>query len=129
MEKKLLDEGLRSSMTNAKLQHLNAIGFAWAKRKGDFSWNEKYRELMEYKTQYGSDPPTKYTANRALGRWVSTQRSQYKQYLAGESTYMTKERVALLNRANFEWYKIDDPEVVWEKRRSKRSKRRRSSSS
>ena len=98
MEKKAYDERTKSSMTQRKIDSLNSIGFTWAKRKGDVSWNEKFRELQEYRRVHGNckisfvfegrfslvwisrllllllgEVPTKYPANPALGRWVSTQ--------------------------------------------------------
>ena len=104
MEKKFMDEGLRTSMTADKLQALEEMGFKWAKRKGQHSWDEKYQELLRYKERHGNaDPPTKYAANPALGRWVSTQRSQYKQFREGLQTHMTQQRVDMLNRIGFKW--------------------------
>ena len=99
MEKKAFDEGKKSSFTQAKVDALNAIGFAWAKRKGQAAWSEKFEQLVEYKYKYGDcectavarvklhfskdyltrllfsagNVPTKYPKNPALGRWVSTQ--------------------------------------------------------
>jgi len=106
MEKKSFDEGNeRSSMTQRKIDSLNAIGFVWAKRKGDASWNEKYRELQEYKERFGNcEVPTKYPANPALGRWVSTQRSNYKDALAtGDRRRMSLEKQQLLESIGFRW--------------------------
>ena len=47
--------------------------------------------------------PTKHKENRALGRWVSTQRSAYKRMLVGEECCMTQERVERLNELGFSW--------------------------
>lgn len=104
MEYKFYEEGKRSSMTPAKLKALNDMGFTWAKRKGQPSWNRRYNELKEYLARTGScDVPTKYAASPALGRWVSTQRSQYKQWVRGYKTQMTQERVDRLNEIGFKW--------------------------
>jgi len=81
MEHKFLKEGKKSSMTPWKLQALEDLGFTWARRKGQPSWDARYAELVAYKQEHGDcNVPTKYTINPALGRWVSTQRSQYKQW-------------------------------------------------
>jgi Helicase associated domain len=110
MEKKAMDDGLKSNMTQEKLQALNSLGFAWAKRKGQVSWEEKYAALQAYHKRTGDcDVPTKYKENPALGRWVSTQRSQYKQFLAGTTTHMTQERFERLNELGFKWNMIDSP--------------------
>lgn len=53
MEKKNYDDRKATSMTEEKLEALNNIGFVWAKRKGQHSWDTKYRELREYKKMNG----------------------------------------------------------------------------
>ena len=65
---------------------------------------EKYHELREYKNQHGNcDVATKYSPNPALGRWVSTQRSEYKKFRDGTSKHMTQEKINKLNRLGFKW--------------------------
>jgi hypothetical protein len=49
MEKKCYDDHGQTSMTHEKLEALASIGFIWAKRKGQHSWDTKYAELSEYK--------------------------------------------------------------------------------
>jgi hypothetical protein len=104
MEKKALDEGLKSSMTDDKEQALEEVGFVWAKRKGQASWDEKYKELQEYSRRNGDcNVPTKYANNPALGRWVSTQRSQNKEFQRDDSTHMNAERYRKLSALGFKW--------------------------
>lgn len=110
MEKKFMDEGKRSSMTAAKIRHLESIGFKWAKRKGQISWDLKYSELCAfYRHHLHCDVPTKFGENRALGRWVSTQRSEFKKYQQGRSKQMTRERIDKLNQLNFKWEILTQP--------------------
>lgn len=45
MEHKLRIEGKNSSLNDARLQRLESVGFRWAKRKGQASWNEKVSHL------------------------------------------------------------------------------------
>jgi hypothetical protein len=54
--------------------------------------------------------PTKNKTNKALGRWVSTQRSNYKKYCKGEGTLRPKtendemdRRIRMLNAIGFNW--------------------------
>lgn len=54
MEHKLRIEGKNSSLNDARLQRLESVGFRWAKRKGQVSWNEKYEELKAYKKKHGN---------------------------------------------------------------------------
>lgn len=104
MEKKAFDKGEKTSMTEERKSMLNAIGFVWAKLKGEHSWREKYNELRLYKTQVGNcDVATKYGPNPALGRWVSTQRSEYKKFNDGVSKHLTQQKIDALNLIGFKW--------------------------
>ena len=88
-----------------------SIGFHWAKRKGIQAWEDKYRELQRYQQQHGHcNVPTKNRANRALGRWVSTQRSNYKKFKLGKGNLRpntdeeeTKRRIRCLEGIGFQW--------------------------
>lgn len=51
MEKKKLDQGLKTSMTQERVRRLESIGFAWAQPKGQVSWNKRYNELVAYKKE------------------------------------------------------------------------------
>lgn len=111
MEKKFRDEGIKSSITEHRIRALEGIGFNWAKRKGDHSWNTKYQELLEYKALHSTaDIPTKYDGNRALGRWVSTQRAQYKMWMAGHPSHMNQRRYDLLVEAGFSFDMLSSPQ-------------------
>jgi len=105
MEYKLLQDGKKTSMTRQRLAALESIGFVWAKRKGQATWDAKFLQLKEYKARNGDCLiPTKYAANPALGRWVSTQREQYKLWAAGDKrTKMTQRKVDLLEKEGFVW--------------------------
>jgi hypothetical protein len=106
MEQKNRLEGKNSSLNDSRLERLQMIGFRWAKRKGQASWNEKFNELVQYKARNGNcHVPTKYKANTALGRWVSTQRAEYKRYSEGNTkTTMTAEKVRRLEGIGFAWF-------------------------
>jgi hypothetical protein len=113
MEKKFLEEGQKSSMTWAKLKALDDVGFTWAKRKGQPSWDARYAQLKEYHSKHGHcRVPTKFTENPALGRWVSTQRSHYKQYMEHQPTHMTRERMRLLEEIGFKWNAMEKDDEV-----------------
>lgn len=104
MEKKHWEQGLKNSMTKYRVEALNRARFHWAIQKGDVSWENKYEELFQFYETHGHClVPTKYTENTALGRWISTQRSQAKEWLRGEKTNMTKERYDKLCALNFQF--------------------------
>ena len=48
--------------------------------------------------------PTKYKQNTALGRWVSTQRAEYKKYCEGEKSNMTSDKIRRLEEVGFAWF-------------------------
>jgi len=104
MEHNLLQDGKKSSMTPDRLKALENLGFIWAKRKGMTTWNGKYEELLQYKREFGDClVPTKYSKNPALGRWVSTQREQYRLLQEGKPTKMVDEKIKLLESIGFIW--------------------------
>lgn len=132
MEKKFMDEGGRTSMTFERAQLLEKIGFTWAKRKGEHSWLKKFRELEEYHRRHGTaDVPTKFAENPALGRWVSTQRSEYKKFQSGTSRIMTQPHIDRLNGLGFRWELIPsrNPDSVSGSNRSSLSSAASSSNS
>ena len=95
MEKKRFDNGERSALTQTKINALEDIGFVWAKEKGDTLWEQKFADLVRYRDAHGHcNVPTKYKEDTALGRWVSTQRKQYKEFKTGNNPrcLMTEER-------------------------------------
>lgn len=57
-------------------------------------------------SHYEGNVPTKNNSNRALGRWVSTQRSMYKKYMAGQIEKdhdEIAERIKKLKSIGFVW--------------------------
>lgn len=107
MEHKNRVDGNASSLNDERLHRLQSIGFRWGKRKGQASWDEKYEELKEYKARFGNcHVPTKYKENTALGRWVSTQRAEYKKYTDGDGskTAMNPEKIRKLEAIGFAWF-------------------------
>jgi hypothetical protein len=105
MEYKLLMDNHKSSMTPERLDALKEIGFTWAKRKGQATWDAKFYQLKEYKGMHGDCLiPTKYSKDLALGRWVSTQREQYRLWKEGDpKSKMNYERAKKLEEVGFVW--------------------------
>jgi len=81
---------------------LNSVGFVW--NKLDHDWEMSYNQLVEYKEANGNCKVSRSdAANKELGTWVNTQRTQYKNLMRGESSHMTAERIVKLNEIEFEW--------------------------
>ena len=86
MERKKWDTGSeRTSLTERKIELLESIDFIWAQNhKGEIGWERRFQEIKKFKRKHGHcNVPTKSAENRALGRWVSTQRTMYKNYMKG----------------------------------------------
>ena len=61
-------------------------------------WQTRYGELVEFRINYGhTNVPQNYAKNMKLGKWVSNQRSRYK------NDTLTKEGINQLNKLKFEW--------------------------
>ncbi|GAX14382.1 hypothetical protein FisN_11Hh160 [Fistulifera solaris] len=107
MQKKLKEKGQKVSLSEHRINLLNDLGFQWAKEKGDVSWDHHYNELFAFYLQHNHcNVPTKYTENKALGRWVSTQRSQLKKWRSGSYSLMTKDRYEKLCKLGFNFEMI-----------------------
>eukprot|EP00985_Skeletonema_marinoi_P016979 scaffold9241_cov135-Skeletonema_marinoi.AAC.2 len=105
MEQKNREDGNISTLTDERLERLQSIGFRWAKRRGQVRWDEKYGELIQYAAKFGNcHVPTKYKENTALGRWVSTQRAEYKTFCKGEKSSLTAEKIRRLDSIGFAWF-------------------------
>jgi hypothetical protein len=94
-------------MTEHRLSLLDQVGFHWAKHKGQVSWDQKYKELWDFHHKHGHcNVPTKFRENSALGRWISTQRAQLKEWKRGEKTSMTQERYEKLCALDFQFERL-----------------------
>ena len=122
LEKKLTERGLTyeealladngtkrpliGRLTDDRIKRLSLLGFAWNIRD---DWKKHFEELKSFvKTHGHANVPARYSENRRLGIWVSSQRQQYKVRNSGEDTSkpkppLTDERIALLNELNFTW--------------------------
>jgi hypothetical protein len=88
----------RGKLSIEREEKLNSINFVWDSL--DFGWNEKYEELLEYKSNFGtSDVPTDWPTG--LGNWVSQQRAS----LTNGSLSVRRED--LLNKLGFVWNSFD----------------------
>ena len=78
----------------------------WSQLLTSLSLPFPQNELLQYRERFGnSHVPTKYKDNTALGRWVSTQRAEYKKYQEGNAkTFMTDEKIRRLESIGFAWF-------------------------
>ena len=99
---KLQQEGKPGALTAQRTRQLVGIGFAW--NKINAYWNALLKQLTEYKVQFGHcRVPSRYSANPPLGRWVSTQRRNYRLSKEGKPSPLTAERTRALQSVGFDW--------------------------
>ena len=99
----LLCKGKPSYMTAERQVALENIGFEWSLNQESL-WQTRHEELIAFKQQNGHcNVPQQYDQNKSLGRWVRSQRNQYKLKCKGKPSSMTAERQAALEEIGFEW--------------------------
>jgi hypothetical protein len=99
-EFKKRENGTKSSLTDERVALLEGIGFVWAKRRGMAAWNKRMAELERF---YASNGHFHINAKTPLGRWVSTQRQQYRLYSKGEQSTLTVDKIHSLEALGFTW--------------------------
>ena len=102
----------RKTLSKEKLETLQSMGFSWETRSS--MWDRRYQQLREFQKNHGHChvPARKYPQ---LGVFVQNQRQEFRRYLAGNYTALTKERIDLLQLIKFEWARSQ--ELTWEERR------------
>eukprot|EP00542_Grammatophora_oceanica_P000828 CAMPEP_0194070140 /NCGR_PEP_ID=MMETSP0009_2-20130614/88023_1 /TAXON_ID=210454 /ORGANISM="Grammatophora oceanica, Strain CCMP 410" /LENGTH=354 /DNA_ID=CAMNT_0038723391 /DNA_START=218 /DNA_END=1282 /DNA_ORIENTATION=- len=100
---KLWKEGKNTTMTKERQRLLDDVGFVWQVRNKS-SWEIRFKELLEYKEKHGTTVvPQHYKENKALGKWVAKQREQYRFLKEGRHSFLTPDRLELLNTCGFIW--------------------------
>jgi len=102
--KKFLNDDSSSNMAKDRIQLLNKVGFEWNVRHCQ-PWGKQFEELVSFVQAFGhARVPTRFPQNISLGIWVATQRRHYKKFLKNDSSsFMTADRIQLLNKVGFEW--------------------------
>ena len=87
----------KSDLSAQKVELLNIIGFDWSlSRKVIVSWDDMYGRLLWFKQEFGhTRVPVKWISDPKLGKWVSRMRH--------EKNKLAPERIALLEKINFDW--------------------------
>jgi predicted chitinase len=99
-------------MTTFRIRKLESLGFEWDGLGA--AWEDRLGELADYrKIQGHCNVPSRYKENTKLGKWVSTQRENYKLQQKGKKSHMTTFRIRKLESLGFEW---DGLGAAWEDR-------------
>ena len=118
-EKYITDEGIKlgywikrqrsnyknNQLSSERIKLLEDIGMVWSVRNNQ--WNDYYELAAEYYEEKGDLlVPLRYVTvkGRALGSWISTQRSAYK------SGKLSKDRIELLEKIGMAW---DGMSAIW----------------
>jgi hypothetical protein len=108
-------DGKRSKITPARIQELENLGFEWGNSNRE-GWEVRLSELADYREKLGHcNVPTRCIEYKQLGKWVGTQRNQYRLRLDGKTSPMTTFRIQELESLGFEW---DCSGPTWEDRLS-----------
>jgi hypothetical protein len=102
----LHQEGNSSCLTTERIRELESIGFDWGTRRIDVApiWSVSFQQLCEFKEQFSHClVPQQYADKPKLGRWVSTQRKNYKWLQEGKPSPMTEDRIRELESIGFDW--------------------------
>jgi len=95
--------GKATLLSDERQRKLDDLGFVWSIRNRT-DWNDRYQQLAEFKKESGNCAvPQMYSKNKALGKWVSKQREQYRFYLQDKPSFMSAERIDALNQLGFAW--------------------------
>uniref|UniRef100_A0A6T7IQ67 Helicase-associated domain-containing protein n=1 Tax=Attheya septentrionalis TaxID=420275 RepID=A0A6T7IQ67_9STRA len=98
---RLLKHGKASSMTDERIAKLNGINFEFNPLSQPPSWDMRFQELKEFMKVNGhTNVPEK---SGSLGDWVSYQRMQFRLSKEGNASSLINERLAKLNRINFQF--------------------------
>ena len=95
-------QGHHSTLSDAREQALERLGFVWDSHKA--IWEERLNELISFqKTYKHCNVPANYPPNRQLAIWVKCQRRQYRLYCNFQRSNITEERISKLAELGFDW--------------------------
>ncbi|OEU23617.1 hypothetical protein FRACYDRAFT_178329, partial [Fragilariopsis cylindrus CCMP1102] len=102
-EYKKYKESKKSSMTKVRIRVLEELDFKW-KVKLFITFEDRLTQLADYKKKYGDcNVPRDFEEYTTLGKWVSSQRTEYKRYKESKKSSMTKVRIRALEKLDFKW--------------------------
>jgi hypothetical protein len=94
--------GKKSHMTLFRIKDLESLDFQWTVCV--IAWEDLLRELADYRKIHGHcNVPQNYSENTKLGKWVGTQRNNYRLHREGKKSQMTTFRIQELESLDFEW--------------------------
>jgi hypothetical protein len=99
---KMRKEAKHCTMTEERQAALEQLGFIWDSHAA--TWDERFSELVAFQSECGHcKVPTPFPPNPQLAGWVKSQRRQFKLFLSGKKSYMSKERMIQLSSLGFDY--------------------------
>ena len=91
-------------LSKARITRLEKIGFG-LRKSVEQDWDRMYQQLVDYKAEHGDcNVPSNHIGNPRLGRWVSTQRQEYKKGRLDEDRINKLEKLVFVwNTIEFKW--------------------------
>jgi len=110
-EYRKMQQGAQSSLTEERIKSLDELGFKWQMRVSRTPWEQRVKELREFKEVHGHcNVPSTWSENQPLAYWVFKQRGQYRLFKQGlesgtpnSKCTITPDRIAQLDILGFEW--------------------------
>lgn len=94
----------QNSLTDTRILLLEKIGFEFSMQ--DNRWDERLRELAEYKAKKGH-VRVRHAENKQLYEWINRQRNLFREYMGqgftSSGNLMTNDRVTRLEKLGFKW--------------------------
>ena len=85
-------------------ERINGGGLNVPMKSREARWVIRYNELLEFRRKHGHcRVPHGYSSNRKLSWWVMNQRAQYTARNQGKKSWLTDERIQLLDGLGFIW--------------------------
>ena len=111
---KELGKGPGPSLTPARVERLNALGFVWS--VFELKWNERFDRLQAFRHEHGHcNVPADFGPDPGLAAWVARQREEYRLYQdpterkKNRKCKLLPERIDKLNSLGFDWTEASDP--------------------
>eukprot|EP00571_Detonula_confervacea_P011409 CAMPEP_0172303614 /NCGR_PEP_ID=MMETSP1058-20130122/5133_1 /TAXON_ID=83371 /ORGANISM="Detonula confervacea, Strain CCMP 353" /LENGTH=246 /DNA_ID=CAMNT_0013014495 /DNA_START=33 /DNA_END=769 /DNA_ORIENTATION=+ len=100
-------EILAKTLTTERLDRLNSIEFVWSVSGPKMSWEDRFKDLMEYYETNGKWPSQ---SMGSMGEWVHKQRTIYSRK---DPNYM-KSKAPKLDEVGFEWTPRGNTRMSWD---------------
>lgn len=111
-QRKIFRKEIPGILTEDRMMRLEKIGFLFDVHNQ--VWMEQYEKMVEYRAYHGDClVPNVYESDQSLATWVDVQRTQYSKLQRGKQSYMTEERLKMLNDIDFSWNAFD---AKWQKK-------------